>query len=300
MDKVVSKSSALWARRERESAKELDPMIIGEFSQISSICKDAKIDRIVVALDERRGKLPVEQLLACRMKGIRVEEGASFTEELNGRISVENLYPSALIFSDGFTRSRLFKRSKKYFDAVISILAMVFAFPIGLMIAIAIKLDSEGPIFYEQERVGKDGKTFKLKKFRSMQNDAEKDGPVWAGLEDSRVTRVGRIIRKMRLDEMPQIINVMKQEMSFVGPRPERPFFVKRLERQVPYYFYRHSVRPGITGWAQLCYSYGASKEDAIEKLKYDLYYIKNMSLIFDLTIILETIKVVIWGRGAR
>jgi lipopolysaccharide/colanic/teichoic acid biosynthesis glycosyltransferase len=177
---------------------------------------------------------------------------------------------------------------------------MVFAFPIGLMIAIAIKLDSEGPIFYEQERVGKDGKTFKLKKFRSMQNDAEKDGPVWAGLEDSRVTRVGRIIRKMRLDEMPQIINVMKQEMSFVGPRPERPFFVKRLERQVPYYFYRHSVRPGITGWAQLCYSYGASKEDAIEKLKYDLYYVKNMSFIFDLTIILETIKVVIWGKGAR
>jgi lipopolysaccharide/colanic/teichoic acid biosynthesis glycosyltransferase len=133
-----------------------------------------------------------------------------------------------------------------------------------------------------------------------MRSDAEKDGPVWAGLEDKRVTRVGRIIRKMRLDEMPQIINVMKQEMSFVGPRPERPFFVKRLEREIPYYFYRHSIRPGITGWAQLCYSYGASKEDAIEKLKYDLFYIKNLSFIFDLTIILETIKVVFWGRGAR
>jgi sugar transferase (PEP-CTERM system associated) len=275
-------------------------MIIGDFNQIFSICEDAKIDRIIVALDERRGKLPIEQLLSCRMKGIRVEEAVSFTEELNGRISVENLYPSALIFSNGFKRSRLFKRGKKYFDVVIAILAMIFAFPIGFMIAMAIKLDSEGPIFYEQERVGKDGKVFNLKKFRSMQIDAEKDGPVWARVEDDRATRVGRIIRKMRLDEMPQLINVLKQEMSFVGPRPERPFFVRRLEREIPYYFYRHSVRPGITGWAQLCYPYGACKEDAIEKLKYDLYYIKNFSVIFDLTIILETIKTVIWGRGAR
>ena len=275
-------------------------MIIGDFSQIFSICKDAKIDRVIVALDERRGKLPIEPLLACRMKGICVEEGLSFTEELNGRISVESLYPSALIFSDGFKRSRVFKGSKRYLDFLMAIMAMIFAVPVGLLIAIAIKLDSDGPIFYEQERVGKDGKVFKLKKFRSMRKDAEKDGPVWAGVEDNRVTRVGRFIRKMRLDEMPQIINVLKQEMSFVGPRPERAFFVKRLEREIPYYFYRHSVRPGITGWAQLSYPYGASTEDATEKLKYDLYYIKNISLFFDLTIILETIKIVIWGRGAR
>ena len=233
-------------------------------------------------------------------EGDTCRRGMSFTEELNGRIAVENLYPSALIFSDGFKRSRLFKKGKKYFDLLIAIVAMIFAFPIGFMIAMAIKLDSDGPIFYEQERVGKDGKIFKLKKFRSMRNDAEKDGPVWAKVEDDRVTRVGRIIRQMRLDEMPQIINVLRQEMSFVGPRPERPFFVKRLEREIPYYFYRHSVRPGITGWAQLSYPYGASKEDAIEKLKYDLYYIKNISFIFDLTIILETIKIVIWGKGSR
>jgi sugar transferase (PEP-CTERM system associated) len=280
--------------------KESDPMIIGDFSQIFSICKTAKIDRIIVALDERRGKLPIEQLLRCRLKGIRVDEGMRFTEELLGKLSVENLYPSTLIFSDGFKGSFLFKRAKRYLDIFWAVVGMIMAFPIGLIIAGAIKYDSTGPIFYEQERVGKDGRPFKLKKFRSMRMDAEKNGPVWAMTEDNRVTRVGRIIRKLRLDEIPQMVNVLKGEMSFVGPRPERPFFVKKLEREVPYYFHRHSVKPGITGWAQLCYPYGATMEDALEKLKYDLYYIKNISLFFDLTIILETIKVVIWGRGAR
>ena len=275
-------------------------MIIGDFSQIFSICKDAKIDRIIVALDERRGKLPIEQLLKCRLKGIRVDEGMSFTEELNGKLSVESLYPSALIFSEGFKKSILFKKGKKYFDVLLAILGSIIAFPAGVLIAVAIKMDSEGPIFYEQERVGKDGKLFKLLKFRSMRMDAENAGPVWAMVEDRRVTRVGRFIRKMRLDELPQVLNVLRGEMSFVGPRPERPFFVKKLDREIPYYFHRHSVKPGITGWAQLCYPYGSSTEDALEKLKYDLYYIKNMSLIFDLTIILETIKTVIWRRGAR
>jgi sugar transferase (PEP-CTERM system associated) len=300
MDKAHSKLLALWMKTEKGSGKESHPLIIGDFNQIFSICKDAKVERIIVALDERRGKLPVEQLLACRMKGIRVEDAVSFVEEFNGRISVESLYPSALIFSEGFRSSRLFKKAKKYFDAVVAAFALVLAFPIGFMIAVAIKMDSEGPIFYEQERIGKDGKIFKLKKFRSMWKDAEKNGPVWAQVEDNRVTRVGRIIRKMRLDELPQLINVLKQEMSFVGPRPERPYFVKRLEREIPFYFYRHSVRPGITGWAQLCYPYGASKDDALEKLKYDLYYIKNISFLFDLTIILETIKVVVWRKGSR
>ena len=275
-------------------------MIIGEFSQIFSICKDTKIDRIIVALDERRGKLPIEQLLKCRLKGIQVDEAMSFTEELNGKLSVESLYPSSLIFSEGFKGSRLFKKAKRYFDVLLGVLASIMAFPVGMIIAIAIKLDSKGPIFYEQERVGKDGKVFKLMKFRSMRVDAENAGPVWAMIEDNRVTRVGRIIRKLRLDELPQILNVLRREMSFVGPRPERPFFVKKLEREIPYYFHRHSVKPGISGWAQLCYPYGASTEDALEKLKYDLYYIKNMSLIFDLTIILETIKIVIWGKGSR
>jgi exopolysaccharide biosynthesis polyprenyl glycosylphosphotransferase len=217
-----------------------------------------------------------------------------------GKLSVENLYPSALIFSDGFKGSFLFKRAKRYFDIFLSVLGMIMAFPLGVVIAGAIKYDSPGPILYEQERVGKDGRLFKLKKFRSMRPDAEKGGPVWAMADDNRVTKIGRLIRKLRLDEIPQLINVFKGEMSFVGPRPERPFFVRRLEREIPYYFHRHSIKPGITGWAQLCYPYGASKEDALEKLKFDLYYIKNISLLFDLTIILETIKVVIWGRGAR
>jgi len=300
MDKTLSKSSALWTRIERESAKESDPMILGDFSQISSICKDAKIDRIIVALDERRGKLPIDQLLVCRLKGIRVDEGMSFTEELVGKLSVENLYPSALIFSDGFKGSTLFKKVKRYFDVALAFLGIVFAFPVGSAIALAIKIDSEGPVFYEQERVGKDGKIFRVKKFRSMRSDAEKGGPVWAAVEDNRVTKVGKIIRKLRLDELPQLLNVVKGDMSFVGPRPERPFFVKKLEKEIPYYFHRHSVKPGITGWAQLCYPYGASKDDALEKLKFDLYYIKNISLIFDLTIILETIKIVLWGKGAR
>jgi len=275
-------------------------MIIGDFSQISSICKDAKIDRIVVALDERRGKLPIEQLLGCRLKGIRVDEGFSFTEELGGKLSVENIYPSSLIFSDGFKGSLLFKKGKRYFDIFLAILGLILSFPLGLIIAISIKMDSEGPIFYEQERIGQDGSIFKMKKFRSMWTDAEIGGPVWAMAEDKRVTKVGRIIRKLRFDEIPQMINVLRGEMSFIGPRPERPFFVKKLEREIPYYFHRHSVKPGITGWAQLCYPYGASKEDALEKLKYDLYYIKNISLVFDLTIILETIKVVFFGKGAR
>lgn len=251
-------------------------------------------------MDERRGKLPIEQLLTCRLKGIRVDEGVAFTEELAGRLSVESLYPSSLIFSDGFRGSVLYKKLKRYFDISASAFGLVFFSPVALAIALVIKLDSPGPVIYEQERVGKDGRLFRLKKFRSMRNDAEKGGPVWAMVDDDRVTRIGRIIRKLRFDELPQLINVLKGEMSLVGPRPERPFFVRRLEKELPFYSYRHSVKPGLTGWAQLYYPYGASKEDALEKLKYDLYYIKNMSPLRDLTVILETIKVILWKRGAR
>jgi exopolysaccharide biosynthesis polyprenyl glycosylphosphotransferase len=182
----------------------------------------------------------------------------------------------------------------------VSILSLAIFLPVSLLIALAIKLDSKGPIFYKQERIGEDGKIFTLFKFRSMRTDAEANGPVWARANDNRVTRVGRVIRKLRLDEIPQMINVFKGEMGFVGPRPERPFFVDRLTKEIPLYAYRHSVKPGITGWAQLYYPYGASKEDALEKLKYDLYYIKNMSPFMDLMIILETIKVVLFGKGAR
>lgn len=280
--------------------KVLHPMIIGNFNQISSICKDAQVDRIIVALDERRGRFPIDQLLFCRLKGIRVDDGIAFTEQLAGKISVENLYPSSLIFSNGFKGSASFKKIKRYIDIAISILSLPIFLPVSLLIVAAIKLSSKGPIFYKQERVGEDGKVFELFKFRSMRINAEENGPVWAMVDDDRVTRVGRIIRKLRLDEIPQIINVIKGEMSFVGPRPERPFFVQKLMTGIPFYSHRHSIKPGITGWAQLYYPYGASMEDALEKLKYDLYYVKNMSLLLDLTIVLETFKIVLFGKGAR
>lgn len=285
---------------ERRSDVQSNPLVIGDYTQILPICQKEEIDRIIVALDERRGKLPIEQLLFCRLKGIPVEDGISFTEQLAGKLSVENLHPSFLIFSDGFKRTAIHKKVKRGMDILGSVLGLVLLSPIIFLVAIAIKLDTEGPIFYLQERVGEDGKVFQLIKFRSMRKDAESNGPVWAKPKDERITRVGKVIRKLRLDEIPQMINVLKGEMSFVGPRPERPFFVEMLKNEIPYYSQRHVVKPGITGWAQICYRYGASKEDALEKLKYDLFYIKHMSFLFDLMIILETIKIVLLGRGSR
>lgn len=276
------------------------PVIIGDYTQIASIVKAGDVDRIIVALDERRGKFPIEQLLYCRLKGIPVEDGIAFTEQLAGKLSVESLHPSFLIFSDGFKSSEIIKRVKRGIDILTSLVALTLFFPITLLISLAIKLDSKGPILYKQERVGEDGKIFRLLKFRSMRVDAEAGEPVWASVDDPRITRVGRVIRKLRLDEFPQMINVLKGEMSFVGPRPERSFFVKQLEKEVPYYSQRHIIKPGITGWAQINYPYGASKEDALEKLKYDLYYIKHMSIVLDLTIIFETAEIVLLGRGAR
>lgn len=276
------------------------PGIIGDFTQIISICKKARIDRIVVALDERRGKLPVDQLLICRLKGIRVDEAVAFTEHLSGKLSVENLHPSALIFSDGFKRSYVIRKTKRAFDILFSIVALLLFSPLSLAIALAVKWESPGPVLYRQQRIGQDGVPFDLLKFRSMGVDAEANGPIWAGVNDDRVTRVGRIIRKLRFDEIPQMINVLRGEMSFVGPRPERPFFVEKLEKQIPFYSHRHTVKPGITGMAQICYPYGASKEEALEKLKYDLYYIKHMSPFLDFVIVMETIKIMLLGRGAR
>jgi sugar transferase (PEP-CTERM system associated) len=258
------------------------------------------VDRIIVALDERRGKFPLEQLLYCRLKGIRVDDGVAFTEQMAGKLSVENLHPSFLIFSDGFKRSAILKKLKRGLDILGSVLGLTVSIPVSLIVSIAIKLDSMGPILYRQERVGKDGEIFLLLKFRSMYTDAEENGPVWARVDDERITRVGRIIRKLRLDEIPQMLNVLKGDMSFVGPRPERPFFVDTLLNEIPFYSERHVIKPGITGWAQIRYRYGASKEDALQKLKYDLYYIKHMSTILDLIIILETIKIVLVGKGAR
>lgn len=287
-------------RAEETSERKSNPGVIGDYSQIYHICQAGEVDRIVVALDERRGKFPLEQLLQCRLKGIPVDDGIAFTEQLAGKLSVENLHPSFIIFSNGFKRSALFKRLKRLFDVVGALVGLILFSWISLIIAIAIKLESKGPVLYRQERVGEDGRIFTLLKFRSMRMNAEEKGPVWAGADDQRVTRVGRMIRKLRFDEIPQIINILRGEMSFVGPRPERPFFVEMLKQDIPFYSQRHAVKPGLTGWAQICYRYGASKEDALEKLKYDLYYIKHMSLLLDLMIIFETIKIVLLGRGAR
>ena len=287
-------------RLERRLEKESNPVIIGDYKQISSIVQAGNIDRIIVALDERRGKFPIDELLLCRLKGIKVDDGVGFTEYLAGKLSIDSLYPSFLIFSNGFKNIALYKRIKRWFDILISMACLVICFPVSLMIAIAIKLNSKGSVFYQQERVGEDGKIFCLLKFRSMRIDAEENGPLWAEINDQRVTQVGRVMRKLRLDEIPQMINVLKGEMSFVGPRPERPFFIEQLEKEIPFYSIRHVVKPGITGWAQICYPYGASKEDALEKLKYDLYYIKNLSPLLDLNIIFETVKVVLFGKGSR
>lgn len=275
-------------------------MVVGDYSQIFQICQTGGVDRIIVALDERRGKFPLEQLLFCRLKGIPVDDGVAFTEQLAGKLSVESLHPSFLIFSNGFKRSAIFKRLKRVLDIFGSVFGLAVFSVVSLLISTAIKLESKGPVLYRQKRVGEDGKIFHLLKFRSMRADAETNGPVWAQENDDRVTRVGRVIRKLRLDEIPQMCNVLKGEMSFVGPRPERPFFVDQLKNEIPFYSERHVVKPGITGWAQISYHYGASREDAQEKLKYDLYYIKHMSLLFDLMIVLQTVKIVLLGKGSR
>jgi sugar transferase (PEP-CTERM system associated) len=276
------------------------PTIVGDFTRIMTICEVERVDRIIIALDEKRGRLPLEQLLNCRLNGIRVDDGTTFTERLAGKLSVEDLLPSSLIFSDGFKRSAILRSLKRILDIIASSLGLLSSLPISFLVGVAIKVDTPGPIFYKQERVGEDGEIFELLKFRSMRVNAEEKGPVWASADDRRSTRVGRIIRKLRLDEIPQMINVLRGEMSFVGPRPERPFFVDQLKNEIPFYSCRHSVKPGITGWAQVRYPYGASKEDALEKLKFDIYYIKHMSPLLDLMIMLYTVKIVLLRRGSR
>jgi sugar transferase (PEP-CTERM system associated) len=285
---------------ERVGEKLVNPSIINDQSQILDIAIKERVDRIIVALEERRGKFPDAQLLECKMRGIAVEEGIEFYERLTGKLQVESLRPSFLIFSDGFKKSKLTMWTKRITESSLSLIGLLLLSPIILVISILIKIDSRGPVFYKQERVGEGGKIFKLLKFRSMVENAETNGPVWAEKDDKRVTRVGRWMRKWRIDEIPQMFNVLKGDMSFVGPRPERSFFVERLRKEIPFYDQRFSVKPGVTGWAQIKYRYGASKEDALEKLEYDLYYIKNLSPLYDLIIIFETIKVVLSGKGAR
>lgn len=278
----------------------VNPSVIGTMSDIEQLVRAHNVNVIVVALDDRRGKLPIAQLLRCRLAGVRVEEVTNFFERLTGKILVKNLRPSWLIFSQGFNKPRLLRNSKRAVELVAALVLSLLAAPLLAVVAVLVKLDSHGPLFYRQERVGEKGRTFWLYKFRTMRVDAESStGPVWASAEnDPRMTRVGRLLRKLRLDELPQILNVLRGEMSFVGPRPERPHFVNTLGKIIPYYDERHSVKPGITGWAQIKFGYGSTIEDAEEKLQFDLYYIKHMSLIFDLGIMLDTVKVVVLGKG--
>jgi sugar transferase (PEP-CTERM system associated) len=269
---------------------------------LSQLAHDLRVDEIVVALTERRGgSMPLRELLDCKLSGVRVLDTSTHFEKSLAQIRIDHVHAGALIFGEGFNQGWLRTAIKRAFDLVCSAILLVPGIPVMLITALAIKLDSRGPVFYRQERTGFNGKPFEVVKFRSMCTDAERDGkPRWAAAEDDRVTRVGRIIRKLRIDELPQVINVIRGEMSLVGPRPERPYFVEQLTKQVPYYAVRHSTKPGVTGWAQVRYHYGESVEDAKRKLEFDLYYVKNHSLFLDLVIILETIAVVLTARGSR
>lgn len=275
--------------------------VLGAASDIEVIARDRAVSRIVVALEDRRGALPIRELVTLRVSGIAVDDAATAYSELTGRVSLDAVRPSWFVFSDGFHRSKWNELLKRIFDVVFGSIGLVLSAPVMILVALGIRLDSPGPVLYRQTRVGRMGKCFELLKFRSMRVDAERAGGAqWAINDDPRVTRFGRILRKYRLDELPQFWNVVRGNMSFVGPRPERPCFVEELRRIIPYYDERHSVRPGITGWAQVQYSYGASVEDACSKLEYDLFYLKNMSLPFDLAIVFQTVRVVFGGRGAR
>jgi len=276
--------------------------VLPRVDSLMSLVNRLKVREIIIAIQERRGGcFPIQDLLECKLNGVKVTDSAAFFEREQGKIRVNSLYPSWLIFGGGFDQSPLRTAIKRAFDVVASSILLIITLPVMIVAALCILLEDGGPVFYRQERVGKGGKTFMVVKFRSMRNDAEKGGkPQWALTNDPRVTRVGRIIRKLRIDELPQIFNVLNGDMSFVGPRPERPYFVNQLIAEVPYYNVRHSVKPGITGWAQVRYQYGASVEDAIEKLQYDLYYVKNHSLFLDVIILIETIEVVLLGKGGR
>jgi sugar transferase (PEP-CTERM system associated) len=280
----------------------INPGVIGTIEDIPSIVRARNVDRVVVSLADARGKLPMDKLLEMKLdRGVSFDHLASIYEEYTGKIAVENLRPSWLIFSEGFRKSHLADATKRALDTVIAIAGLVVAAPILAVTALAVKVSSRGPALYHQQRVGQHGRLFMVHKFRSMRQDAEvATGAVWASANDNRVTFVGRFLRKTRLDELPQLLNVLVGEMSLVGPRPERPEFVAQLTEQIPFYGLRHVVRPGLTGWAQVRYTYGASVEDALEKLQYDLYYIKHLNLAFDLFILFSTIKTVLLRRGAQ
>ena len=266
---------------------------------LASLANQYNVEEIVVSVQNRRGGFPIKELLDCKLQGVKVTDAATFFERETCQIRVDSLQPSWLVFGGGFDQSFARTFMKRSFDLICSTIILIATFPIMLGAALLVYLEDRGPVFYSQERVGLDGKSFRVHKFRSMGADAEKGGkPQWAAQNDPRVTRIGNIMRKTRIDELPQILNVFKGQMSFVGPRPERPYFVEQLIEVVPYYNVRHSIKPGITGWAQVRYGYGASAEDALQKLQYDLYYVKNNSLFLDVLVLIDTLKVVLFRSG--
>jgi sugar transferase (PEP-CTERM system associated) len=269
---------------------------------LPALCGTLGVDEIVTALEDRRLVLPVDELLDCRLHGVSVTNFSTFIEQQTGQVELQSLYPSWLVFNEGFAGGSIVQRRiKRGIDVLVSTVFLTATCPLMAVTALAIYLEDRGPVFYRQERVGLQGRVFRVMKFRSMRVDAERDGIArWAQVRDPRITRVGNFIRGSRIDEIPQIINVLRGEMSFVGPRPERPSIVAELEEHIPYYSYRHMVKPGITGWAQINYPYGASLHDAREKLKYDVYYIKNYSVLLDFVTILQTVRVVLWPQGVR
>ncbi|MCH9638273.1 MAG: TIGR03013 family PEP-CTERM/XrtA system glycosyltransferase [Betaproteobacteria bacterium] len=279
-----------------------DKLILSDEGSLAMLVKKYNVEEIIIATEERRGgSFPIQELLECKMHGIEVTDIASYFERERKHIRMDSLNPSWLVFGGGFDQSFLRSAIKRIFDVIASVILLIVTLPIMLITIILILIEDGFPVFYRQERVGKGGDSFMVLKFRSMSKNAEQgQKPQWATTDDPRVTNVGRIMRKLRIDELPQIVNVLKNEMSFVGPRPERPFFVDMLGAQVPYYNIRHSIKPGITGWAQVRYPYGSSVEDAIEKLQYDLYYVKNHSLFFDFVILIHTVEVVLFGKGGR
>lgn len=275
--------------------------IVGNEERLYETVMRARAHKIVVSLSERRGIFPLQDVLSCKLSGVEVVDAPTFYEQVTGKLLIENITPSWFIFSHGFRVTALLRYFKRMIDLMSAIVLLLLFLPFFPIIALLIKLDSQGPILFRQDRVGEKEKKFTLYKFRTMGVDAEKDtGAVWAKEHDPRVTRLGEILRKSRIDEIPQLFNILAGDMSLVGPRPERPEFVNKLKEIIPFYSERHCVKPGVTGWAQVQYPYGASVEDAIEKLRYDLYYIKNLSMAFDLMIVLETIKVVLFRRGGR
>ncbi len=278
-----------------------DYPLLGKASDLEAIVAEHEVHRIIVAMENQRGALPVRELVRVRVQGVRVEDAHSIMSALTGRIWLATVKPSWFVFSDGFSRSQIQLFLKRTGDLVFGILGLLISLPVMIATAILIRLESKGPVLYRQTRVGLYGRTFDVLKFRSMRTDAEAGGVAkWATKDDPRVTRVGKYIRKFRLDEFPQFINVIRGEMSFVGPRPERPVFVEQLRKEIAYYDERHSVRPGVTGWAQVRYPYGSSVEDSFRKLEYDLFYLKNMSFTFDCAIIFQTLRTVVSGEGAR